>query len=82
MSGETGPQGSADFLGDDTIASLAEKLAALRDQAHGKHQQAIIGILVRMLTNPIEKLKLRGGDARFSEEEEVIIRALERDRGR
>ena len=82
MSGETAPDSSADFLSEDTIASLAKKLTGFIDQVEGERQQAMVAILVRMLSDPVEKLKLRGADACFTDEEEAIVQALQRDLGR
>lgn len=71
---------SADFLSNENSESLARKLAEFQGQVD-ERQQIVLHALIQMLTDPVQRLKWRGGDARFSEEEEALVQALERNRG-
>jgi hypothetical protein len=77
QSGELSPEA----LDNKTFEELAKQLAEFAKGWDPPHQQ-IVMVVVRRLLDPIERLKLRSPSGEFSEEEETILRDLERGSGR
>jgi hypothetical protein len=68
---------AAQALAAATCAALTQHLEAFRAECK-EAERPFVDVLLHMLTDPIEQMRLRAPtDAYFSEEEEQILREME-----